>query len=65
MRYIDYLKLQINLFTLMLSTIIVIYSVICYFGSIKPITMPIEAILQFLVSGFASTTLAWWNGHCK
>jgi hypothetical protein len=60
MRYIDYLKLYIKLAAWMYSAAIIIYGIICYLGSIQPISISAGTIAQ-AVSFIIFTSFGhWW-----
>lgn len=65
MHYIDYLKIYIKVYAWMLSATIVVYTIMCFFGLIRPIHIPIGAIIaNFAIPMFLAPFWQWRNS-CK
>jgi len=65
MRYIDILKMQIQVSGWMCSAVIISYGIVCYLGSMQPIHISIGMVTQFASMMFFSCFGLWWFDSLK
>jgi len=65
MRYIDILKMQIQVSGWMCSAVIISYGIVCYLGSIQPIHISIGMVRPIVSMIFFNSLALWWFNSLK